>query len=127
MVLIRVDLPQPFGPRMATCSSPRITRLKSFRTTLSPRITEIFCKSSRAGSCRFIVLSLDDDWIPVHDWRAFHGPPGAVPTWSVRYPAARLQVDLSLDVSPDFSPASLVCGGRHRPPAGGGGGLFLRS
>src|SRR6266849_1625396 len=103
MVLIRVDLPQPFGPRMATCSSPRITRLKSFRTTLSPRITEIFCKSSRAGSCRFMVLSLDDDWIPVHD----------------RYPAARLQVDLSLDVSPDFSPASLVCGGRHRPPAGG--------
>src|SRR5580658_4030871 len=60
MVLIRVDLPQPFGPRTATCSSESMRRVKSSRTILPslnvpfshvrfPRITRMFRRSSRGG------------------------------------------------------------------------------
>ncbi len=45
---------------------PRITRLKSSKTIFCPRITEIFFKSSKAGSCGFMApLSLDDAGNPV--------------------------------------------------------------
>src|SRR5579883_1394897 len=40
MVLMRVDLPQPLGPRMATCSPLAICREISCRTIFSPRATE---------------------------------------------------------------------------------------
>src|SRR5579872_315615 len=49
MVLIKVDLPQPFGPRMATCSSAPMLRLKSSSATFCPRITRRLRKSSSAG------------------------------------------------------------------------------
>src|ERR1039458_5161646 len=49
MVLIRGDLPQPFGPGTATCSSTCTRRLKSSRTIFSPRITRMFRKSSNGA------------------------------------------------------------------------------
>src|SRR5271166_4576714 len=49
MVLIREDLPQPFGPSTATCSSTWTRRLKSSRTIFSPRITRTFCRSSNGA------------------------------------------------------------------------------
>src|SRR5882762_4949568 len=42
MVLMSVDLPQPFGPRIATCSPASTRRLKSSSATLSPRMTRTF-------------------------------------------------------------------------------------
>src|ERR1039458_975629 len=39
MVRMRVDLPQPLGPRMATCSPALMERLTSWRTTRSPSAT----------------------------------------------------------------------------------------
>src|SRR5579863_4764675 len=58
MVLISVDFPQPFGPRMATCSPALIRRLKSSSATLSPRMTRTFFKSTRAGSMASPKLSM---------------------------------------------------------------------
>src|SRR5579863_2752714 len=58
MVLISVDFPQPFGPRMATCSPALIGRLKSSSATLSPRMTRTFFKSTRAGSMASPKLSM---------------------------------------------------------------------
>src|SRR5580658_785788 len=54
MVLIKVDLPQPFGPRTATRSFTWMRRLKSSRTIFpprdtSPRITRTFFKSSNGA------------------------------------------------------------------------------
>src|SRR5580698_6483446 len=40
MVLMSVDLPQPLGPRMATCSPTPIRKLTSRSTVFSPRITQ---------------------------------------------------------------------------------------
>src|ERR1017187_8175550 len=40
MVLISVDLPQPLGPRMATCSPTPMRRLTSRSTIFLPRITQ---------------------------------------------------------------------------------------
>src|SRR5579871_1182827 len=39
MVLMRVDLPQPLGPRIAICSPALTERLMSWRTMFSPRAT----------------------------------------------------------------------------------------
>src|SRR5215831_10781539 len=39
MVLISVDFPQPFGPRMATCSPSRIESVIPSRAIFSPRYT----------------------------------------------------------------------------------------
>ena len=56
MVLISVDLPQPFGPRMATCSSAPMRRLKLSSAIFWPRMTRRLWKSSRGGgSCCSIV------------------------------------------------------------------------
>src|ERR1700738_4155285 len=52
MVLINVDLPQPLGPMMAICSPALMLSVKSSSTILSPRITEIWRKSSSAGDWR---------------------------------------------------------------------------
>src|SRR5215469_137688 len=49
MVLINVDLPQPFGPRIATCSPWPIRRLKSRSAVLAPRITVTLRSSMRGG------------------------------------------------------------------------------
>src|ERR1700722_19462977 len=49
MVLIRVDLPQPFGPRIATCSPAPMLSVISWSTCFSPSITVIRLKASRAG------------------------------------------------------------------------------
>src|ERR1700730_8297940 len=49
MVLIRVDLPQPFGPRIATCSPAPMLSVMSWSTCLSPSITVIRLKANRAG------------------------------------------------------------------------------
>src|ERR1700676_13161 len=49
MVLISVDLPQPFGPRMAACSPAWMRRAMSWRTVFSPRITVRLRKSSNGG------------------------------------------------------------------------------
>src|SRR5208282_2565768 len=49
MVLIRVDLPQPFGPSTATCSSTCTRRLKSSSTIFPPRITRTFRRSSKGA------------------------------------------------------------------------------
>src|ERR1022692_3262047 len=58
MVLISVDLPQPFGPRMAACSPAWMRRVMSWRTVLSPRITVMLWKSSKAllvAGCWWLV------------------------------------------------------------------------
>src|SRR5580698_6987406 len=39
MAMMSVDLPQPLGPRMATCSPVRMVRFTSCSTTRSPRAT----------------------------------------------------------------------------------------
>src|ERR1035441_1980619 len=49
MVLISVDLPQPLGPRMATCSPTPTRRLTSRRTVFSPRITHTRSSSMSGG------------------------------------------------------------------------------
>src|ERR1700683_2229006 len=49
MVLIKVDLPQPFGPRIATCSPAPMLRVMSWSTCLSPSITVIRLKANKAG------------------------------------------------------------------------------
>src|SRR5579871_5895040 len=49
MVLISVDFPHPFGPRMAACSPARMRRVMSWRTVLPPRITVMLRKSRSAG------------------------------------------------------------------------------
>src|ERR1700722_12330611 len=66
MVLMRVDFPQPFGPRMATCSPELIRRLKLSRATLSPRMTCTFCKSTRAGSMGSPKPSIITKFSPSH-------------------------------------------------------------
>src|SRR5262252_5660218 len=50
MVFINVDLPQPFGPRTATCSPTPICKDTRSKTTALPRITETFLNSISAGS-----------------------------------------------------------------------------
>lgn len=50
MVLIKVDLPQPFGPRIATCSPAPMRSVMSWSTRLSPSITETCWKASKAGA-----------------------------------------------------------------------------
>src|SRR5277367_958329 len=49
MVLMNVDLPQPLGPRMATCSPAWMRRVMLWRTVFSPRITEMLVKWSSGG------------------------------------------------------------------------------
>src|SRR6478735_5746122 len=49
MALIRVDLPEPFGPRIATCSPRAIWRVRFRLMTLSPRIRVTPAKSMRRG------------------------------------------------------------------------------
>lgn len=55
MVLIKVDLPHPFGPRMATCSPAPILSVMSSSTRFSPSMTETCWKASKAGASVFIV------------------------------------------------------------------------
>ena len=56
MVLISVDLPQPFGPRIATCSPAPILSVMSWSTCLSPSMTRHGGKlAGRVGLQRFIV------------------------------------------------------------------------
>src|SRR6185437_17020041 len=59
MVLINVDFPQPFGPRMAMCLLQLTRRVKSSSTILLPRITPMLCRSRRAAR-EVILCSLDD-------------------------------------------------------------------
>src|SRR5437867_710236 len=49
MVLMRVDLPQPFGPRMATCSPIGIDRVMRSSTIRLPRNTVASRNSSRGS------------------------------------------------------------------------------
>src|SRR4051812_40486174 len=49
MALMSVDLPQPLGPRIATCSPTPIRRETSFNASVSPRITDTLWNSIRAG------------------------------------------------------------------------------
>src|SRR6478609_11858142 len=49
MALIRVDLPEPFGPRIATCSPRAIWRVRLRLITLSPRTRVTPAKSMRRG------------------------------------------------------------------------------
>src|ERR1035438_5013949 len=49
MALMKVDLPQPFGPMMATCSPAPIFSETSFRASVSPRITVTRSNSMSAG------------------------------------------------------------------------------
>src|SRR5579859_3686783 len=48
MVLISVDLPQPFGPRIHTCSPASMHREMSSSAARSPRIT-VTCFSASSG------------------------------------------------------------------------------
>src|SRR5277367_6214263 len=69
MVLISVDLPQPFGPRIATRSLLSTRRVKSLSTIFSPRITRTFCRSSRAGDREIIVVRVYDTVGPKKPFR----------------------------------------------------------
>src|ERR1700722_14241238 len=55
MVLMRVDLPQPLGPRRAMCSPVATVRLMSWRTMFSPRATLTFFR------CRKGAMSIYED------------------------------------------------------------------
>src|ERR1035437_7824542 len=55
MVKISVDFPQPFGPRIATCSPVRILRFTSSSTTRSPRAT--FTWRNSRNSCSWPSLA----------------------------------------------------------------------
>src|SRR4029077_15022024 len=56
MVLISVDLPQPFGPRMHTCSPASMRKEMSSRAATSPRITVTCCSASNGG--RVVSLAM---------------------------------------------------------------------
>src|ERR1700733_5585608 len=58
MVLIKVDLPQPFGPRIATCSPASIRSVTSCSTCLSPSMTETLWKASKAAVSGVLVNSM---------------------------------------------------------------------
>src|SRR2546430_7286617 len=58
MVLIKVDLPPPFGPNMQTCSPEAISRLMSWRATRSPRMTVTCARESRDAGMAFILGSM---------------------------------------------------------------------
>src|SRR5712664_4994109 len=58
MVLISVDLPQPFGPKMHTCSPHAISRSMPWRAARSPRITLTRLKESRGARVEFILGSI---------------------------------------------------------------------
>src|SRR2546428_11591178 len=58
MVLIRVDLPQPLGPRMAMCSPLEMRREISSSTTFSPRATEACSRSTKLPRSEVITKSL---------------------------------------------------------------------
>src|SRR5580700_2834484 len=49
MVLINVDFPQPFGPRMHTCSPESMRKVTSSSAARSPRITVTWFSDKRAG------------------------------------------------------------------------------
>src|SRR5215467_3801448 len=49
MFLMSVDLPQPFVPRLHTCSPAAISRLTSFSAAQSPRMTVRFRKERSGG------------------------------------------------------------------------------
>src|SRR5215469_2225650 len=51
-----VDLPQPFGPRMQTCSPVAISRFTLRRAAWSPRITVTFFRSRSGGAKEFFHL-----------------------------------------------------------------------
>src|ERR1700687_2040025 len=55
MVLISVDLPQPFGPKMHTCSPASMRKEMSSSAARSPRITVTCCSASNGGR----VVSLE--------------------------------------------------------------------
>src|SRR5215472_14274431 len=52
-----VDLPQPFGPRMHTCSPAAISRFTSRSAAWSPRITVTFFSKRSGGGTGFLHLS----------------------------------------------------------------------
>src|SRR5215469_3851870 len=54
MALISVDLPHPFGPRIATCSPRPIFNETSFSATVCPRIT-VTCSNSIKGGTESVV------------------------------------------------------------------------
>jgi len=58
MVLISVDLPQPFGPKMHTCSPHTISRVMSWMATRSPRMTVTCARESRGAGMEFILGSM---------------------------------------------------------------------
>src|SRR5438445_9609930 len=58
MVLIRVDLPQPLGPRMAMCSPLEMCNEISCSTTFSPRATEACSRSTKLPRSEVITKSL---------------------------------------------------------------------
>lgn len=60
---MRVDLPLPFAPRMATCSPEWTVRFSWFKAKREPRCTETFSNSSKGdakikgkGSRRMFVM-----------------------------------------------------------------------
>src|SRR6202011_806570 len=69
MVLMRVDLPQPLGPRMAMCSPAAMERLMSCRTVLSPRAT-LTCWSSRKGGIACLRITGAECRIGARSWSA---------------------------------------------------------
>src|SRR5215831_1948122 len=52
-----VDLPQPFGPRMHTCSPAAISRFTSRSAAWSPRITVTFFSERRGGATESFTSS----------------------------------------------------------------------
>src|SRR5690242_19715647 len=59
MVLMSVDFPQPFGPRMATCSPGSMRSVMLCRTVFNPRATDTSRKSSSAEGPACVSINLD--------------------------------------------------------------------
>src|SRR2546428_1878854 len=66
MALISDDLPQPFGPRMATCSPCRISKEMESSARLRPRI-RVTLWNSRSGDAGIakIILPMRTLWIGI--------------------------------------------------------------
>src|SRR5262249_61673682 len=59
MTLIRVDLPHPFGPRIAMCSPTPTVSDTSFKARIAPRMTETFSNSIKAGRSMLGPIIID--------------------------------------------------------------------
>src|SRR5579863_6434492 len=121
MVLMKVDFPQPFGPRMARFSPAPMRSVKSSSATFCPRMTRRLQKSRRGG-CRAMgseVLFSVDEGVSRRGYRSMITDPR-----SLTYPLLPW-ITLKLNAAPDLPFAAVAGHNRRRAHLSGGGDVFL--